>query len=79
MKQPYKIVAILWDDAETSDGWEDIEESYKTAEITSIGMLIYEDDKVYVVASSANENICAGKMTIPKRMVKQFKEIKNGP
>lgn len=76
MKQKYKIVAILWDDAETSDGWEDIAEFYKPAEITSIGMLIYEDEQVYVVASSADDKICAGKMVIPKKMVKQYKELR---
>lgn len=53
--QPYPIMIIDWDDHSSEDGWVEKEEIDKkmseSMTVTSIGWLIQETDKQYVLAA----------------------------
>ena len=75
---PFPLLEVVWDDAETSNGWE----NPKTPEPSlalSLGFLVAESDKHIILAST----ICKGdnntncRIQIPKAMVIRKKVIQN--
>jgi len=73
----YKLVAILWIDAETSHGWEHVaEDSDVDALATSVGFLYKETTNYYKLASTYSNGFTNNRISIPKGMVKEIKIIK---
>lgn len=68
----YPVVVIIWDDAETAGGWEEIPEEIKPAIATSMGFLIKESDDHVLIASSYDERHVNGRLQIPRGMIKQI-------
>lgn len=70
-----KIEAILWEDAQTCDGWD--EESYKgtLAEVTSIGVVVHENKKSLTIAGTYCEGHHNNRITIPKDNILKRKVI----
>lgn len=76
MKTPFPLVTIVWDDAETTHGWEHEEEITEPKErlVQTVGFLVKEGPSHYLVASSVDsEGNCNCRVQIPKGMVKEFK------
>lgn len=74
----YKKMSILWKDHWTQSGWRKIDElDTKPVDIESIGYVVYEDDKVYIISSSVTEDSrdCNGVLGILKNTVIKTKRI----
>lgn len=81
---PFPLVDICWDDAASKDDtWvplTDLDES-APEKVRTVGFLVKETDKVYVVAGSvANEDIedetVGNTMIIPKGMVTSYRRVR---
>ena len=68
---PYRfpLVEVIWDDAETSDGWEEPTSDLKPAIATTVGFLVRETDKHLLIASTYDPNHTNGRIQIPIGMV----------
>ncbi len=74
----YPIVVIIWDDAETAGGWEEVPEEMKPALATSMGFLVKESDDHILIASSYDDKHTNGRLQIPKGMIKDMRYLDNG-
>lgn len=72
----YPLVSILWDDAESSDGWEEPPTELEPALATSVGFLIRQTEKYILLAMSYDNGHTNGRFQIPKALIKEMKEIK---
>lgn len=72
----YKVVVIIWDDAESSDGWEEAPEELEPKLATSVGFLVRQTEKYVLIAQSYDNGHTNGRFQIPKGMIKEIKEIK---
>lgn len=80
-KYKYPLVEIVWVDAETEHGWEDINEASNLPLATTIGFLIKDQvdihgHEMYLIASTYSDVQTNGRFKIPKGMVKEFKVLK---
>ena len=68
---PYKypLIEVIWDDAETNDGWEEPPVDLKEALATTVGFLIRESEKHLLIASTYDPNHTNGRIQIPVGMV----------
>ena len=68
---PYRfpLVEIMWDDAETSDGWEEPVSELKAAVATTVGFLVRESERHLLIASTYDPNHTNGRIQIPIGMV----------
>lgn len=68
------LVAIHWLDAATTDGWESDEDAENEPHsVYTVGFLVRENSKVYVVASTSDhQGMNNARMNIPKGMVKSL-------
>ena len=68
---PYRfpLVEIKWDDAETSDGWDEPPLELKEAIAITVGFLVRETDKHLLIASTYDPNHTNGRIQIPVGMV----------
>lgn len=71
MAHKFKHVKIVWDDAESSDGWEGIPDKLEPKLVTTVGFLIVETDKHVLVAGSVGhgDEDCNNRLQIPKAMI----------
>ena len=80
-KLPYKLVEVLWKDAESHDEWvtlSDITDDNKPLDCVSVGFLVKEtEDRVILCAtlSLATDNQVSGHITIPKGMITAIKNL----
>ncbi len=75
-KQPYPIVAVLWDDATALDGWAADEEP-KPCLVLSVGFLVKKTRTHLILAQDlAPDGHKCGRGQIPMGMVKQIKVLK---
>lgn len=77
----YKLVLIVWEDAESNDTWvalKDVTHDDPT-NVASIGWLVKETPtRIVLVASidlSNEKDMVSGHVTIPKTQVKEIKEL----
>lgn len=76
-KYKYPLVKIVWVDAETEHGWEEVDEASNLPVATTVGFLIKDQvdahgHEMYLVASTYSESSTNGRFKIPKGMVKEF-------
>jgi hypothetical protein len=74
---PFDFVKILWQDAETDDGWKlDSELEPKEHTCVTVGFLIRRERKFYLVASTisinGDEPETCSRMQIPRGMVQSL-------
>lgn len=74
-----KQILVTWFDAVSQDEWTDIEEAKKLEPhvITTLGWLVFEDEKRLVVSCSHDKEreAVASSWAIPKSWVVEIKEI----
>lgn len=80
-KYKYPLVEVVWLDAETEHGWEEIEEESNLPIATTIGFLIKDQvDKngndMLLIASTYADTQTNGRFKIPKSMIKEMKILK---
>jgi hypothetical protein len=80
-KYKYPLVQIVWVDAETEHGWEEVEEDSTLPVATTIGFLIKDQpDKngndMLLIASTYSDSQTNGRFKIPKAMVKEMMVLK---
>jgi len=78
MARKYPAVLIVWDDAEVSNDWDIQNEYAELAEalVETLGFLVKETEKYYLVASTLSGDHTNARTKIPKGMVKSFKKVK---
>jgi hypothetical protein len=78
MKRKYEAVLITWDDAEVSNDWEIQVEGTPLEEalVETLGFLVKETEKYYVVASTLSADHTNARTKIPKGMVKSLKKVR---
>lgn len=77
-KRKYPVVLIEWDDAEVSNDWEEIpvgKEEMEEGLVETIGFLVRETEKYYLVASTLAASHTNARTKIPKGMAKSFKKL----
>lgn len=79
-KQPFPIVQVIWTDAETSQGWEHMDEEKPTVpEVVTVGFLVKESDSVVLVASTiGHDRSHNSRISIPKGMIKSVTVLRKG-
>ena len=79
MKYDKPLVEIIWNDAETTHGWEmDDEVDVEQVPIVTVGFLITKGDHIVVIASSidkATGSQSNSRIKIPVAMVSSIKEL----
>lgn len=77
-KYPFNLVEVIWEDAESSVGWEgEGETNHEPAMVITVGFLIYHSEKILHIASTtdADRNTNA-RLKIPSGMVRSMKVLK---
>ena len=74
----YNLIEVHWEDAMTTHGWEEEAEIESEPPIVvTVGFLIKETEKAYVVASTVGgDQTSNSRIIIPKGMVKFSKLLK---
>lgn len=75
-KYKYKLYEIIWDDAQTDDGWDEPPEDLKPAVAVTVGFVVRETKNHILIASTYDESHTNGRLQIPKKMIISKKEIK---
>lgn len=77
-KYPYPLVEVIWEDAESSIGWEAPEETdHGAALVITVGFLIHQTDKVLHIASTVDKDKSSNaRLKIPAGMVREMKVLK---
>ena len=75
----FSKVIIVWDDAESSDGWDGIPDKLEPKLVISMGHLIFETDKHVLIAASVGhgDEDCNNRLQIPKSMIQTMEVIKH--
>jgi hypothetical protein len=77
--EDYPLVRIEWVDSSTRSEWHDDNENFDEVDCTSVGILLKETDKVYVVTHSISVDGgllgSIGSIAIPKCSVKSCEEF----
>lgn len=69
------LVEVFWDDAATTDGWEEFPKKTEAQVAHTIGWLVFEDDNYYIIANTIDQHHCNGRIQIPKGMVIDFYKV----
>lgn len=82
IKRKYPPILIVWDDAEVSNDWE-INEATNGGEleealVETLGFLLKETEKYYVIASTLSGDHANARTKIPKGMVKAIHKVTIG-
>lgn len=74
---PYPLVAVVWDDAATTHGWEQAEDTDTSREfVITVGFLFREDEHyVYLCSSCAEDGATNSRIKIPKGMIAERSPI----
>ena len=72
----YPLVIVIWDDAESDDGWEEAPTELEPALATSVGFLVRQTKDYLLLAQSYDNGHTNGRFQIPKVNIKEMKEIK---
>ena len=72
----YPLVIIQWDDAESSDGWEEAPTELIPSIAISVGFLVRQTENYILLAQSYDNGHTNGRFQIPKTLIKETKEIK---
>ena len=71
-----KLVKVLWRDAETSHGWEEVSEFEAGPPLAiTVGILITDKPTFIVVANTKSGDMVNGTMKIPRKMIVIVKEL----
>jgi hypothetical protein len=75
-----QILQVKWlDTVSQGDEWVESEDIHSLAEITSVGILLKEDEQsVTLVLSLSEDNLVRGYVCIPKTTIIQRKELNHG-
>jgi hypothetical protein len=75
---PFNLVEVLWEDAESSVGWEGAEETnHDPAMVLTVGFLIHQTDNILHIASTTDkERNTNARLKIPAGMVRSMKVLK---
>jgi hypothetical protein len=75
------IVIVVWNDAISDEGTftKDQTDCVTPLEVTSVGVLwIDDDEKIVLARDTFPQDNYRGVITIPRKMVKSVKELRNG-
>lgn len=80
-KFKYPLVRIVWVDAETEHGWEEVDEASNLPVATTVGFLIKDQvdihgHEMYLIASTYSDTSTNGRFKIPKSMVREYEVLK---
>ncbi len=69
-----KKVYVEWVDAVTEDAWTEIEtlKDYKCHEVTTVAILLSEDEERLLVAHSVSRGSSCGALVIPRKLIKKL-------
>ena len=77
---PYKLVELQWLDASTDHGWEnDTEIDISMEPVPTVGFLLYQDERVVVIASTVSEGTSNSRIKIPRGMILSMIELEVKP
>ncbi len=77
LKYTHKLVEVLWLDAETSFGWEEIPDTdLEPVLAVTVGFLVSENEHYMAIASTYSETSCNSRIKIPKSMIQSYRELK---
>lgn len=77
MKFDYPLVECVWLDAETSFGWENVEDTdLSLAEAITVGFLLARNEHYLSIASTTSGGTCNSRIKIPIRMIQTLVELK---
>ena len=78
MTRKYPAVLITWDDAEVSNDWDVQNENAELEEalVETLGFLVKETEKYYLVASTLSGEHTNARTKIPKGMIKSIQNVK---
>jgi len=76
----FDLVEIIWDDAETDDGWKEVPEKLEEKLAMTIGFRVKETKKHVLIVHTIDGENTNGRMQIPKGMIKKLTVLKTkGP
>jgi len=77
MNHPYPLVEIVWDDASSDAGWQEVENiKFEPQIVTSVGFLIAESKKYVILGHTYSGDAYIGWFQIPKGMIITRKVLK---
>lgn len=78
MARKYPAVLVVWDDAEVSNDWDVQNENAELEEalVETLGFLVKETEKYYLVASTLSGDHTNARTKIPKGMTKSIQNVK---
>ena len=73
---PFKLVAVVWDDAETETGWDQPPDKLEHKLCLTVGFLIKQTKHHLMIASTCDaEKNTNGRIQIPRAMVKTLENL----
>lgn len=79
-KRKYEPILVVWDDAEVSNDWavQSEGEQLEEALVETLGFLVKETDKYYLIASTLSGEHTNARTKVPKGMVKVVHKVSIG-
>jgi isoaspartyl peptidase/L-asparaginase-like protein (Ntn-hydrolase superfamily) len=79
MSKKPNVVIVTWHDAAASTGWRTLPSHHKPMEAVTIGLVVFEDDKMLCLAGSWMDNEgdyeTNSRMTIPKGWISSRRKV----
>lgn len=75
-KYKYDLVEIIWDDAQTDDGWDKIPDKLEEQLAMTVGFIVRSTKKHVLVVHTIDGENTNGRMQIPKGMIKKMTVLK---
>lgn len=70
------VVKVKWEDAYGDPGWADTPEKHTPHIVTSIGKIIFDDDRGILLAGSWSETQMGDRSFIPRGMVRKVTRVR---
>ncbi len=68
--KPLKIVRVDWIDSKSGGVWEYLDDvKFEAVEVTTVGIVLDNNDKCLTIAHSLSGKQCCGRITIPKKAI----------
>lgn len=82
VKNPYKVVEVIWLDSETDSDWQTVTEllEYSELDCRTVGYLVADRDNSIIIASSIGlgrkDTSVNSAITIPKAAILEIKDLR---
>lgn len=75
MAYPYPLVEVVWDDAATESGWQDPALALQDQHVTTVGFLVKETPKYFLIASTFADAHVNATIQIPVGMIVSRRDV----